>query len=155
MKITRKQLVYGIVSIVILLASLSLTLCDALIPLNIWVHPALTFVFALAVGFGAMCVVLGVAKKSAWYIFLAAILLGIALFYVLIHYIKWWLVLITIVVFWLIIRVICFLIINNNTENIALNKSKDYKNYEERCAEKATTESDVKPEDLPKIKTFK
>ncbi len=156
MKITRKQLAYGIVSIVILIAALTLTLCDALIPLNIWVHPVLTFLFALFVGFGLMCLVLGIAKKSAWYLFLAAILLGLSLFYALIHYIKWWLVLIILVVLWLIVSIFCFLIATHKTESIALNKSSDYKNYVQRKEEKAAADKEsAEKEELPQIKSFK
>ena len=43
----------------------------------------------------------------------------------------------------------------NHTEEIALNKSPDYKNYEQRKAEREKAEAESEPEQLPEIKSFK
>ena len=155
MKITKSKLTLGILAIVVLMSALSFMLCDIFIPLNLWVHPVLNFLFIILAGFGTFCAVLAFAKKSSWYFFVCAILLGLALFYVLINYLKWWIAIIVVIVFATIICLFSFITSSNKTENIALNASPDYKNYEQRKAEEQALKGKEETEKLPEIKSFK
>jgi len=155
MKITKKQLVVGIVSIAIFVCSLALMLLDVFVPLNIWTHPVLTFLFALFVGFGVLTFVLAILNRLPWYFFLSAILLGLALLYVLLQYVKIWIALIIVIVFIAIVPIISFIVAGNKTEDIALNKSSEYKDYYQRKAEKEKAEIEKEKEELPEIKSFK
>lgn len=152
-----KNKVVLLVSIAILVASLAITLCDALIPLGVWVHPILTFLFCLFVGFGVTLVVLAFVVRSPFYFFLSAGLLGLALFYALVNYMEWWICLIALFVTWGVFACLSFLVNGNKTEDIALNKSKDYKDYKTRKAEKEAAEAkeSESQKELPKIKSFK
>lgn len=154
---SKKNLLSGIVAVCILVLSLVFTLLDALIPLNIWTHPALNFLFCIFLGFGVMTLVFAFKKESAWFFFLSAVLLGLAFFYVLMQYILWWIALIVLVVVLVIFAVVSFIVAGSQTENIALNKSSEYKTFEERKAEEIerlkNEENTEKP--LPQIKSFK
>ena len=151
---TSKRVFLGVIAIVIVSAALVFALLDALIPLNIWTHPVLNFLFAICAGFGIMALAFGFKKSSPWYFFLSSILLGLAFFYVLMQYVLWWICLIIVVVVWTIFGIVSFMSAGNQTEDIALNKSPDYKTFEQRKAEKANQEPEGKKE-LPKIKSFK
>ena len=150
---SKKNLLLGVSALTVLTLSLVFALLDALIPLKIWTHPILNFLFAICIGFGIMVLVMAFIKKSPWFFFTSAILFGLAFFYVLMQYITWWIVLIILVVVLAIFAVVSFMTAGNKTEDIALNKSPDYKNYEQRKAEDNATEKEEKP--LPKIKSFK
>ena len=153
---SKRNIVLGVVSICILLVALTLALLEALVPFQIWPgfsHPTLDFLLCIFVGFGVMTLVFAFEKRSPWYFFLTASLLAPALFYVLIHFIPWWICLIVVFVLWAVSAIVSFMRAGNQTEDIALNKSPDYKNYEQRKAEESKEE---KPEkELPKIKSFK
>ncbi len=155
MKKSKSRLVIGVAAIFILLVSLAVTLCDAFIPLNIWIHPVLTFIFCLFVGFGILCIFLGFARKSVWFFFLSAIMIGLAFLYAASMELEWWIGLIILVVIWAIFGIISIVYNGNRTEDIALNKSPDYKDYEQRKAEKEAAEKNEEPKELPKIKSFK
>ena len=71
------------------------------------------------------------------------------------QYIIWWVALVILVVTVMIFPVISIIVCGNKTEDIALNKSEDYKNYEQRKAEKEAEEAAKEPEPLPEIKSFK
>lgn len=47
------------------------------------------------------------------------------------------------------------MVAGNQTEEISLNKSPDYKNYQERKAEKLAKEEEKVEEELPTLKSFK
>ncbi len=116
------------VSILILLIALTVTILDAVVPtLNIWIHPTLTFLFVLFLGFGIKTLVLGFMRKSAWNFFISAILLGFSFAYAFIcTFTKiWWLAIIVVVVLWAIIALISIAYNGNGTEDIALNSKKD------------------------------
>ena len=157
MKLTKKRLAVSIAAIAILVVSLAVALCDALIPLDIWVHPILTFLFCIFVGFGVMCLVFGFTKKSPWYFFLSAIFLGLAFVYAFCCSVPdfWWISLIVVAVIWAIFAILSFMSSGSHSEDIALNKSPDYKNYEQRKADRERAESEKQPEPLPEIKSFK
>ena len=157
MKKIGKNKAFLLVSIAILAVSLVVTLCDALVPLEIWVHPILTFLFCLFVGFGVALVILAFIARSPFYFFLSAGLLGFALFYVLVNYMEWWIGLIALLVTWGVFACLSFLVNGNRTEDIALNKSENYKDYKTRKAERETAEAkeSESQKELPEIKTFK
>ena len=152
MKATKNQILVGILSILVLLGSLAVMLCDILIPLNFWSNPVLNFFFCLAVGFGLISLIIGIIKRSSWYLFIGAFLLGLALIYLLAQYIKWWIGLIIVAVLWVVIAIISFMLGANKTE-FAINDSPDYKDYKTRKAKKLENEEQV--EELPEIKSFK
>lgn len=152
---SKKSVVLGCISICVLLAALTFALLDAFVPFTFWrySHPVLNFLFCILLGFGVMTLVFAFRMQSPWYFFLSSVLLGLAFFYVLIQYVVWWICLLIVVVVWSIFGVISFMSAGNKTEDIALNKSSDYKTFEQRKAEE---KSEEKPEkELPEIKSFK
>lgn len=155
MKVKRNQMVIGVVSILILLAAICVLLCDIFVPLNLWTHPILNFLFCIFVGFGTLSIVLAFGKRSSWYFFIGGILLALSLLYVLCQYIKFWIALIIVAVLLVIMCVVSFLNGSNKTENIALNERDDYKNYEQRKAEKEAAEKNEQQSQIPEIKSFK
>lgn len=150
-----KRLVLGLISIAIILVSLAVMLVDVFVPLSLWTHPILNFAFCIFVGFGVLALMLGVKEKSPWYFFLAAWLLGLAVFYLIIQYAKWWIALIILICILAVLGILSVIIAGHKTEDIALNKSPDYKNYEQRREEKLQEEKLSTPEELPEIKSFK
>jgi len=156
-RLSKKQLALSVSSIAILVVSLVVMLLDIFIPIDLWVHPILTFLFCVFIGFGIMCLALGFSEKSPWFFFLSAILLGLAFIYAFVCSVSeyWWISLVVVAVVWAIFAVLSFMSAGNRTEDIALNKSPEYKNYEQRKAEREKAESEAKPETLPEIKSFK
>ena len=148
----KSNLVIGIVSILIVLASLTFMLCDIFIPIYLWYHPVLNFLAFILIGFGVLCLVLGIIKKATFYYFLSILFLAPAIFYILIQYIKWWIVSVIIICLCSVLAIIGVILFGNKSESIALNESPNYKNYKERYAEKQANEIQ---EELPKIKSFK
>lgn len=151
---SKKNLLLGVSALTIFTLALVFALLDALVPLKIWTHPALNFLFAMFAGFGIMVLIMAFLKKSPWFFFVSAILLGVAGLYVLLQYnIIWWLILIILFVFFAVFALLGFMTAGNQTEDIAINKSSDYKNYEQRKAAEQAKEKEEKP--LPEIKSFK
>ena len=151
-----KNLVLGIVSIAVLIASLTFALLDAFVPLDLWVHPALNFFFGIFFGFGVMTLVMAIKNKSTWYFFVSAILLAIAMLYVLIAYsVIWWVIIISVAVLLAVFAIVSVMVAGNMTEDIALNKSPDYKTFEQRKAEEKEKEKDKEEKPLPELKSFK
>ena len=153
----KSNVVMGIVAIAILCVALVFTLLDALIPIGLFIHPALNFLLIVFAGFGIMLAITGFIRKSTWFFFLGAELSGFALFYVLINFVIWWLCLIIVLAFWAILAIVSIIRIGNMTESVALNDSDDYKTFDERKAEEAkNAKADAKTEEeLPKLKSFK
>ena len=154
---SKKSIVLGILSVCIIAVALIFTLLDALIPLNVWTHPVLNFLFCICLGFGIMVLSLAFIKQSTWFFFVSAILFGLSFFYVLIQYIPWWLCLIIVIALWVLFAIMSVMVAGNMTESISLNKSPDYKTFDERKAEEKAKEAETeKPEKpLPEIKSFK
>ena len=144
-----------VVLIIIFLISLTITLCDALISgFDLWVHPILNFLFFVASLLGLFVLVKGVINKSPWQFFLSCGLLSLALLYVLIQYVFIWLAIVIVVVFASVMALLSLAICGNKTENIALNKDPEYKDYKTRMAEKKAQEDNEDKEEV-KIKFFK
>ncbi|MBE7087489.1 MAG: hypothetical protein E7369_04225 [Clostridiales bacterium] len=151
----KNRLVY-VIALCILVLSLAMTIIDWAVPLNLWIHPLLNFVFFIFCGFGVFSFVLGFIKKSPWYFFLSAGLLALSVLYVLISYkMVWYVTLLIVVCVPAIIALLSLIVNGNKTEDIALNKSDDYKTYEERKAFKEAAEKEEPQEELPEIKSFK
>ena len=151
MKITKNGKILALSSLVVVALSFVMCLIDATTSFNFGIHPILTFLFSNFVGFGVICFVLGLFRKSSFQFFLSAILLGLSLVYVFILYVSpWWLIFVVLFVLFFVIAMVSYLTGSNKTE-IALNDSPDYKNYKERKAEK---KEELK-EELPEIKSFK
>jgi predicted membrane protein len=155
MKKSVKNTLNYVVSIIILLVSLTITLCDALIiDFDLWVHPILTFLFFVASQLGLFVLVKGVNNKSPWQFFLSCGLLSLALLYVLIQYVFVWLAIVIVIVFVGVMALLSLAVCGNKTENIALNKDPEYKDYKTRMAEKKAQEDNEVKEEV-KIKSFK
>lgn len=154
----KKNLVLGTVSICIFLFSLTFAILNAAIPFDFLTHPILNFLLCLFVGFGTVALVLAFKNRSPWYFFLSAALLGLSVLYVTLNLLwsLWWLCIIIFVVLLAIFAIISIMVAGNKTEDIALNKSPDYKTFEQRKAEEKEKEEGEKAnKPLPKIKSFK
>lgn len=155
----KKNLLLGIISICIFVFALTFTILNAVLPFKFLTHPALNFFLCLFVGFGIMTLVLAFKNRSPWFFFLTAILLGLSALYVTLYYLTslWWLCIIIFVVILAVVALTSIMVAGNKTEEIALNKSPDYKTFEQRKTEEqekdANTEKTEKP--LPQIKSFK
>lgn len=155
MKNSNKFTTKYIVFIVILLVSLTLTLLEAVGGLfSLFTHPMLNFLLYIFAFSGIFMLVNGITNKSNWQMFLSAIFLSLALFYVLINLLKAWIAILIVVCFVAFIILFSLAIIGNQTENISLNAKPDYKNYQTRIKEKYEAEDNTKKEDV-KIKSFK
>lgn len=153
MKKIRKNLPLYVTSLCIVLVSLVVMVLDYAVPLNLWFHPALNFLFCVLTGFGVFCIVLGIVKKSPWYFFLSSGQLVLSLIYLLIFYkVDPFIIIISAVVLCVVICLSSLMVCGNKTEDIALNSKDDYKDYKEREKENSTLE--IK-EELPEIKSFK
>ena len=151
----KSRLILGGISIFILVAALTVMILEWAIPFKLWTFPLLDFIAIIFLGFGVMTLVLGISRKSPTYLFLSAILLGLAAIYILLQYIAWWIGLVAVVVLWIIFAIVSIMRNGNKTEDIALNKSPEYKNYEQRKAEKEEAEKAEEKEELPELKSFK
>lgn len=147
MKKSLSKVFLGLISICIILASLVLCILDWAIPLNIWVHPILTLLFCLFVGFGAVCITVGITKKSSWYFFLSTILFSLAIFYVLFQYVVWWLCIIVELVFAICMSIASVIVCGNKTEQVD-NEELKQKNV-------LDSQKSEQKEELPQIKSFK
>ena len=154
MKLTKNKMIVYVISLFILLGSLTLTLLDALIPLNLWTHPILTFLFCIFLGFGVMSLVLGYCKKCPWRVFVGSVLFSLAILYVLLQYVFVWLAILITFVLIAILSIFSFMRMGSKTE-FALNDSEDYKDYKQRKQEKAQLEESQEQQPLPEIKSFK
>ncbi len=155
MKNLSKNTIIYIVMLCIVLSSLALLIVDVTASLSFGIHPAVNFAFFLTVDFGALCLVLGFLNKSPWFFFLSSPLLSLSLTYILVCCeLVWWLVLILAIFLFVIICLLSLIVAGNKTENIALNKSPEYKNYVDRKAEKEQAEAEEAKEELPEIKSF-
>ena len=156
MKLSGKQKIFAVISIIIACLSFCLMILDWAIPLNIWIHPILTFVFANFLGFGILLYATALIKRCPAYLFVAAMLLGLAILYILMCIgLAWFYALIAFIVVLFITFVIDYLVVGGFKTEHADNKSHHYKNYKQRIAEKEEQEKNIEKEELPEIKSFK
>lgn len=162
MKKFPKKLVLTVSSIAILVVALVFAIVNGTSAVDVWGHEQpisfiwhlLDFLFVICLGFGVLCAVLGFSSKSAWYVFLSTGLLTLGLLYLLLNVIEWWIALIVLFVFVAIMCIVCVAVCGNKTE-FAQNNQPEYKNYEQRKAEKEALEASKPEEELPEIKSFK
>lgn len=147
----KKNLLTAFLSIAIIIISLSFFIVNVVKPLDIWTHPILNFLVLLFLGFGLMFTIKGFLSKSSITILFGSILLSLAIFYITIQYLAWYVALISSVCYALCISIISNTLYGNKND-YADNDSLDYKNYLERKTEESNKEDQ---EDLPKIKSFK
>lgn len=138
----KNRLVNGIVSILILIISLALMIVDFVSPsINILLHPVLTFLLCVLVGFGVFFIVSGLIKKSAFSTLGGSFCFGLALLYVLSCLLVWWIGLIVTVTFWLVMCIVSTMINGNSADDCAMNKEGDgYRTYEARKQDKEEKE---------------
>lgn len=153
MKIDRNKKIYGLISIGVLLLSLVFALVDYIVPLNLWTHPALNFLFCAFIGFGIFGAVYGLRNKVAMYVLVGAILLGLASYYLTFQYIGWLMSLLVIFTVWAVFAIVGYVCLGNKAEK-ALNDEPDYQSFQVQ-REKAKSEENSQPEELPQLKTFK
>lgn len=146
---------YLLSSILIILSALVFCVLDWTLVLNFCLHPITNFLFVLFIGFGFLTLILAVKNKSPWFFFVSAIFLGLSAFYVSIFYVVYWVSIIITISLLAVFVILSLIICGSKTEDIALNKSPDYKNYQQRKEEKAILESEKPQEDIPVIKSFK
>ncbi len=158
MKIGKKQAGYAAAAFLVFALALVFTILEWAGAFTVCSHPVWMFFFVLAAGLGVLLAVQGLSEKSPFLMLLAAVLIVFAFSYALADWahLAWWLIVLVDVVLVAFFVLVNFLRSGNKTEEIALNKSPDYKNYEERKAEreaqeKAEEENYVPPE----IKSFK
>ena len=154
---SKNKKILGVCSIAIFVVALAFMFIDWFAPLNLLVHPALNFVAILFLGFGIMTLVLALKGKSPWFLFLSAVLIGLFLLYILLDVLwpDWWIAVVVTVAVWAIYAILSITLFGNKTEAIALNKSPEYKNYEQRKLEKEEAEATKEEEPLPELKSFK
>lgn len=147
----KQNKIFLIVSLLILVCSLAFLLLNQFTFKDFLVHPILNFLLFNAVCFGVLAIVLAIKGKSPWYFFLSGILFGLSVLYVLLDQVDpWWIALITLFVLFGVFALLSYIVCGNKTEDIALNKSDDYKNYKEREKEKVEEK-----EEIPVLKSFK
>jgi len=155
MRKPKNQVLLSIISILIITVAIAVMICDWAVPLNIFMHPVLTFFMIVFGGFGILCYALGGVKKSSGFFLAGAFQIGLVIIYVLICVrVYWYIALIVMLSFWTITGIVTFLVCGNKTEEIALNKSSNYKDYKQRNAEQQKDDNTEK-EELPEIKSFK
>ena len=150
-----KKIVYTITSSLIVLFALAFCILDWKLKIDFGYHPILSFLFVIFAGFGIVVLVLAFQAKSPWFFFTSAIMVGLSVFYVMFYYTRYWVAIIVTVGIWALFAILSIVICGNTTENIALNKSPDYKDYKQRRAEKLEAEANKPEEELPEIKSFK
>lgn len=161
MKTMKNRLALAIPAIIIVVAALTITLLDALIPLKLFkfpsesVSPLFTFIIFNFCCFGIMCIILGFINKSTWYFFLSGGLLAVSVFFIVAQFVIWWISLIIALVLAIIIGLLSYIDTDKKTEDIALNSKPEYKDYKERKAEKEAEEAKKEPQEMPEIKSFK
>ena len=157
MKTSKQTKIIGVISVCIFLIALTLMILEWAMGWKFFVHPVLDFFFYLFAGLAIMTLCLAILGKSTPKVFLAGMLFTLVAFYVVFRFTNWWIALICAGATSLIFAIMSLTLLGNATEAIALNKDPEYKDYKERKAEaeeKAKTEEE-KPEELPKIKSFK
>ena len=120
-------------------------------------HPALNAVALLSLLFAIVSYVKAFSAKAPVYFMLGGILLSLVVLYLLLSlFIKfWWVAILVTAALLMITALVSYIIAGNKTEQIALNKSPEYKNYEERMKEKYEQAEKEDKKELPEIKSFK
>lgn len=155
MKISKKQLSVVIISLLILVCASVLLVLQYALPFDFMTHPILNFIFVLACGFGLLTLILAIINRSSFKYFITATLFSLAIVYIFVQFAFWWVGLILAVVVSVILSLIGFVSVGSIDTSLAENNAPDYKNFEQRQAEKEEKEQSEEKKELPKIKSFK
>lgn len=153
-KNNKKYLGLGIAIIVL---SVAFMIVNYLCFSDFLVHPVLNAVALAVLAFSIVSYIKAFTEKAPVYFMLGGILIGFVVLYVLIASLPeiWWIAVVITVAIWLITALTSFIVAGNKTEEIALNKSPDYKDYNERMKEKYEQAKKEDNKELPEIKSFK
>lgn len=156
MKLDKKNTINIVIcSIILIVSAILMILAIAIKEFTLFSHPILAFLFSLNVGLVLLNLVNGIIYKSTvCFMLFSATLLYVAT-YSLIEFANliWWAIAIIDVVIVILGVFLSLLVAGNKTEDIALNEKPEYKNYQQRKAERELEESGESVE-LPKIKSF-
>ena len=157
MALNKKSKAYLFCGIAIIVLSVAFMIVNFLVFPDFLVHPVLNAVAFLSLAFSAVSFIKAFSEKAPVYFMLGGILCGFVVLYVLLSLIidLWWIAVVITVAIWFITALVSFIVAGNKTEEIALNKSPDYKNYEERMKEKYEKAAEEEKKELPEIKSFK
>lgn len=157
MALTKKSKAYLCCGIAIIVLSVAFMIVNYLSFPDFLVHPVLNAIAFLLIAFTILAYVKAISAKAPVYFMLGGIMLGFVILYVLIAALPklWWIAIVVTIAVWAITALLSYIISGNKTEEIALNKSPDYKNYEERMKEKYAEAEKKDNKELPEIKSFK
>lgn len=157
MAVSKKYRAYILCLIAVIVLSVAFMVVNFLAFPDFLVHPVLNAVALASVLFAVTSYIKACSEKAPVYFMLGGILLGVVILYVLLSlFIElWWIAVVVTVALWLITGLTSYAIVGNKTEEIALNKSPEYKNYEERMKEKYAKAEEEDKKELPEIKSFK
>lgn len=157
MPLAKKSKVYLLIGIAIIVLSVAFMILNLLAFEDFLVHPVLNTVALIALSFAVVSYIKAFTEKAPVFFMLGGILFGFVLLYVLLALLieLWWIAVIITIAVWFITALTSYIIAGNKTEEIALNKSSEYKNYEERMKEKYEKGEKEEKKELPEIKSFK
>lgn len=141
MKMNKNNKINLILAMMVFIVSLVLAICNGVMEELKFGIPVVNFFFYLFTGFALISYGIAIKNKKPQYFFLGAILATLCVIYLFILLkIVWWIILLSCIVVIALSILLSYLIAGNQTEDIALNKSPEYKNYKERQAEKEEKE---------------
>ncbi len=150
MKKSKSKLINMVLSVAIIVFSLAFCIIDFSANLDVWTHPILNFLFGIFLGFGLLFTIGGFCSKSTLNVMLGTIMLSLAIVYLTIQYLPWYIALICSVCYALCISIVSNTLFGNKTD-LADNSSSDYKSIMDK-QEQGVEKEEV---ELPKIKSFK
>ena len=126
MKLTKKQTIAAIFSILIFVAATTLSLLSGLVEgFKFWI-PILNFFFFLFLGFSVLFYVCAFVKAHSFFYFLGCVLILPCFIYASIMLrLPWWAVIIVAITVIAVTIAISFIIAGDNTEGVSLNARED------------------------------
>ncbi len=157
MKEKNTQKTYLIISLISVVLSVAFMVVNYLAFPSFLVHPVLNSVALLFFVLSLTSLTAAVKEKAPIYFLLGGVLLSLVILYVLLAlFIElWWIAVVCTIAVLVVVMLLSYIIVGNKTEEIALNKSKDYKDYLQRKEEKEKAEESKEKQELPEIKSFK
>lgn len=155
MKSKKINLIVSICIVLVSLIPMILQMAGVFSLWNTFSHPVLTYFLTALTLFGIYgYVVFGVRRSAVGGLF-GAILLSVVAILVFVHYAFWWVIFVIIPVICLVTGLTGYLLRGDRTEDIALNAKPDYKDYNQRKAEKQEAEKNEEKKEVPTLKSFK
>ena len=151
------QKIYLIIALISVILSVAFMVVNYLVFPLFLVHPVLNAIALLSLILSITSFVVAIKNKAPVYFMLGGFLLSLVTLYLLLALVieLWWIAVVCTVAVLVVTMLLSYIVAGNKTEDIALNKSPEYKNYEQRKAEKEALEKGKEPEELPEIKSFK